>query len=348
MTLDVEPIPESFLGKLLGAYGLQWTHLVIISGVAFSSFGLERYLNPGIWILTTVAAFGVVFLFRAQIERRVTFPVAAAAGLVLVGAGFGGLVLAADPTRHQSLGTFMEVHSTVATLYLGLLVGIPVGIAILSFRSQETFRYAPLTPKLALALNETVAHAPFALDTAMYVIDLQLEHSTTSGGLSTHSGSGSPQRILFHYTVNMAVVNRLAERVTYTDVFDPAGDDKSFVYATLKGKKVQMNPERLSGRGLHLTYEAEPSERFEVFVEGQSTFHVRDSELVGTYLPCEHLRIMIRRPPDGIAVQVQSLTPKPTDVEELPNGDLMWEHAQGILPFQGARVFWEPAQPVRP
>lgn len=339
MSLGIEPVPEGFLGKLLGTYGLQWTHLVIVSGVVFSSFGLERYLNPGIWILSTVAAFGFVFLFRGQIERRLPFPRAAALGVLVIGVGFTGFVLVAGGSRHRGVGTFTAAHSSLVTLYFGLLVGLPLGVAVLSYRSQDVFRFAPLTPHLARALDENVMQSTFVLESASYVVTLLLDEGSNEG---RPQDGGGPRRVLFHYTVTMDVANRRKEPATYRDIFDPAGDDKSFVYATLNGKKIPLNPERLSGRGLNLTYEAKPLERFQVFVEGQSAFHIRDSELVGAYLPCELLRVIIRRPPNEVAVQVQSLTPKLTDVEELPNGDVVWEHDQGILPFQGVRVFWEP------
>jgi hypothetical protein len=328
MNLDVEPIPEGFVRKLLDAYGLQWTHLVIISGVVFSSFGLEAYLNPGIWILGTVASFGLVLLFRSEIQGKLSFPRAAAIAAAIIIVGSVVFVLVGDDRPHQNLAQFTKAHSDLVTVFFAVLVALPVGTAILSYRASDELKYEPLAPHLAEAVKTSVAHSAFAHDSVSYVI--QLSYPGEAADLPG---------VVFHYTVTMNVVNRLRAPATYRDVFDPAGTDRRFLYAAINGRNIPRDADRLAARGLLLAYEAKALERFQVTVEASSIYHLRDNELVGTYLPCERLSITLKAPPEGLSVDVQSLLSTKVDATELETGDLVWEH-EGLLPFQGARIHW--------
>src|SRR5690242_4716834 len=61
-------IPDGFLKQVLEEFGIQWTHISILSAATVSILGLEKYVNVGVWILATIAAFCIVFVFRRQIS----------------------------------------------------------------------------------------------------------------------------------------------------------------------------------------------------------------------------------------------------------------------------------------
>src|SRR5579864_773699 len=165
---DIKPIPEGFLSRLLQEFGLQWTHLVILSGVIFSSFDLQKYLNSGIWILGTVASFSLVFLFRHQITGN--FPkVALFAGAVLVGGLLTPWVVLS--LCHFDPATVIQGWSKLATLYIAAVAGIPIGTIILSYRAQEEFLRLPLPPVLATAAK-SVSQSPFIHESVSYTIQL--------------------------------------------------------------------------------------------------------------------------------------------------------------------------------
>jgi len=273
----------------------------------------------------------LVYLFRYQISGN--FPkVAVVAGLAI-------LVMTAAPlflfgAANTSIPSFLKSHTEPATLYLSLVLGVPLGVLILSYRSQDEFLRSPLPDTLAKAVNESLRMSEFVHERVDYIIELV---------------SSGDSHIVLRFDVTMNLINRSKRQATYRDIFDPAGSNRRFLYASINGRGVNYeDPERLSERGLHLEYDAKPGENFQVAVKGESTFDLRDSEMVGTYLPCAALSILIRRPPDSLRVSIQSWLSKKVDPRRLESGDLLFEYLDGVLPFQGTRIFWEPRQPVAP
>jgi hypothetical protein len=322
---QVKFLPDSFLGKLLQEFGIQWTHLAILSGVVFSSFHLEQYLNPGLWMLGTLAAFSLVYLFRDYISKNFL--------VVSIWAALSGLILLLVPLAvlfglGQDIPAFIRQWSQAATIYLSLAIGVPAGSMILAYRNKDEFLRTPLPPQLAEAAKEAASHSDFIHESVSYQIEL----------LPTPA-----KEVVMRFTVTMNVVNRAKRKTIYQDFFDPAGRYSKMHYATIKQQSINTeDPDRSFKRGLLLTHEAEPNERFEVVVSGESTFYGRDSELVGVYLPCNSLTVRIKKPPPNLSVNIQSLLPKKIDSKPQPDGDILFEYADGVLPFQGTRVFWEP------
>lgn len=321
---DIKPIPDGFLARLLKEFGIQWTHLVIISGVVFSSFGLQKFLDPGVWILGTIGSFSLVYLFRYQIKSN--FPKTAMwAGIALAGgllAAWGGLYVAG-----QDVGHFLESNTKISTIYISIVVGVPIGALILSYRAQDEFLRIPLPPALEVAAK-AVSQSDFVHESVYYDIEFIRE---------------SIDNVIMRFDVIMNVINRNKKEVLYQDYFDPAGRNKRFLHAELNRSPInQSDPDRLAERGLILSYRAKPEEHFQIRVIGESTFHSRDNELVGVYFPCDFLLIRIKKPPDGLSVHIQSLLREKVDAKRLDTGDLTFEYSNGVLPFQGTRVFWEP------
>jgi hypothetical protein len=321
---DIEPIPEGFLARLLQEFGIQWTHLVVISGVVFSSFGLHKYLDPGVWILGTIGSFSLVYLFRYRITGNFPKTVLWAGIILLFGlsAAWAALFVAGqDPAQ------FLESRTKVSTLYIAIVIGIPIGAMILSYRAQDEFLRSPLPSVLATAAK-AISQSDFVHESVDYLINLTLQ---TNG------------EVTLRFDVTMDVLNRSKRAALYQDHFDPAGRNKRFIGAKIKGARInESDPNRLTQRGFFLEYHAQPSERFRIVVIGESTFYGRDNELVGVYFPCSFLSIRVVKPPDELIVHVESLLREKVDAERLATGDLLFQYSQGVLPFQGTRVFWAP------
>ena len=82
---DINPIPNGFIAKLLKEFGIEWTHVVIISGAVLSSFHLQSYISPGIWILGVVTSFALVYIFRFQITGNFVKTSVVCLAIVVVG-----------------------------------------------------------------------------------------------------------------------------------------------------------------------------------------------------------------------------------------------------------------------
>jgi len=329
MSGDIEPIPEGFLARLLGAYGLQWTHLAILSGVVFSSFALEKYLNPGVWVLGVVSAFGLVLLFEPYISP--SFPLVAALSLLVVALllGCADLIL---HLSHRSVPRFVEHHSPSATLYIAWSTAGPVGCAVLSYRKRPDVMLFPLPAALAESTQSAIMRASFINETVDYNFELLN---------AVHPELGDRQVIL-RYELTFNVWNRSRSDQLYADLFDPAGSHKRFYYAAVNREVRDHDaPELRSELGLRLEHRAAPGERFQVVVRAESTFGVPGSELIGSYLPSNNMVIRIHQPPPGISIFTQSLASTPLDKNILPTGDVIITATKAVLPYQGIRLFWD-------
>lgn len=336
--MGVEPVPETFLRRLLDAYGLQWTHLTIFAGVIFSSFGLQRYLNPGIWILGTVASFGLVLLFRDEITW--SFPRVAAVALGIIVAAVAAPIIVLSE-HHVGVSAYVTMHTLIVTLYLSFCLGIPVGSTVLAFRAKGDFDYQPLPAELQEIIRRTITRAPFVHRSVNY--KLSLAYADEHGELVA-SGAASPY-VRFRWEVVMTVVNRAKRPERYTDLFSRYRPYDQLPYAAVNGKLVDTDdPEITTGRGFVMSYDSTPGEVFTIEVHGQTRLHTRDSELIGSYLPASLFTVRITAPPPGLRVNIHSLVPVRHDAERLANGDMVYNYPDGLLPYQGVRVVWSPDQ----
>ena len=147
--------------------------------------------------------------------------------------------------------------------------------------------------------------------------------------------------VRLHFVTHMVVANRSSSVVDYRDVFDPVGRDNEFIAMAIDGIGIDPNDrDYIYGRGRQLFQRLQPGQRLDVRVEGASTFHAQDDELIGTYLPCERMIIRLAPPPSGLSVSFQSLLDGKIDVQQRVDGSRVFETKRGLLPFQGARLTW--------
>ncbi len=319
--MDLQTIPESFLGRVLKEFGLQWTHLFIISGVVVSAFGLDAYIDSSIWILGVVGAFCFVYIFNDYISGRflLTFSLCVAAfGLAMV-----PFALAPGHPVAEWFATVLPNKGS-RTLYWAFAVGAPLGVCLISYRRRESVRLLPLPDALRANVTEQVLQAVFLIERALYEIHLE----------KTEDG-----RVRFFFDLRFSILNRSTEPAEYRDVFDPTGDLKEFYVAELGGRVVDVaSPENRFGRGLVLSHRAAGRARFEVHVAGSSVFSPIEAELVGTYYPAVELEVTIRKPPDDLQVSTQCLLKDNVEPHVRANGDRVLAYTQGLLPYQGIRV----------
>ena len=211
------------------------------------------------------------------------------------------------------------------------MIGVPIGVCILSYRKQAGTAYDALSPTLEKAVKESILESEFIYERVAYDISFRRLQSSD---------------LVLNFDVIMNLRNRSKNSALYEDIFDPAGFGKTFIFASVAGNAVNVTDrDRISLRGLRLTHRVQANGAFQVRVNGESTFHSRDSELVGVYLPCDQFSIIIRKPMDDLDIHVQSLLRNKLDPLLLPNGDIEIVYSDGMLPFQGVRLFWESRLP---
>lgn len=322
--MDIKVIPNSFMGDILDKFGVQWTHILIISGVVLSAFGFDKFIDPSIWILGIVGAFILVYVFRDYISGR--FMIFVGVSLLLA------LALASPMFAWQGSQLSVAFAKVIAdkrwiTVYYAFLVGIPLGICLISYSKRPEKKRLVLPSEVSESLKRQILDVDFYAEKASYLIDLSLT---------------SNERVCFEFEVRFQMVNRLNEPVKYHDVFDPAGEETKFKSACIGDQAVDVgDPDFSYGRGLSLSRDVGPRQKFEVSVTAETNFPVRSSELIGSYYPARELEINIRKPPSNLDVTVQTLLREKIHVDKRANGDLCVRYAKGILPFQGVRLYWE-------
>lgn len=322
---DIKDLPSGILEKVLKRYGLEWTQVVVLSGVVFSSFALDRYLNPGIWILGCVGTFAALIPYAPHVTRNLRK--ATLISLTVLACVFGapGIYIAVSPI---GLGSLYENNRNVATLYTSVGLTASVAAVLICYRAQPENQYVALPVPLDRAMT-SIKSASFVHERVDYDISFALE----------------ADRVLFTFRVEMQLLNRSLKAARYEDIFGPAGRVTEFHTAEVAGSPQNLDDwNNLSKRGLHLQYLAGPGEKFTVVLSATCHYNLTDSETVGTYLPCADIRVKVEPPPEGLGVQLQPRVENARPIERLADRSLAFSHSDGLLPYQGVRIYWFPKE----
>jgi len=320
-------LPKSYLSRLLGEFGLEWANLVILVGVLISLFGLDRYLNAGLWAFGAILSFSGVYLVRRSIDGRflryflcaVALIVAAAAGIVLMSIYWG------------PIGTRFLQHRNVFSFVLSILATVPLAVCIISYRKQEEENLPALPLALQRMVDTSVLKFPFYNRGVEFLVEFD-------------EPAGDAVRVTFEVTLN--TVNRTNKVQRLQDIVDPAGSDIEFEYATVDGVHIDADdPDYRSERGFTLVRDMQPRQEIRWTVKASSNFYRRDWEFYGSFFPSTSLSVYVKAPPKGLRLSFISFLPKKIDARQLENGDMVFESHEAVLPFQGLKLVWQPRAP---
>jgi hypothetical protein len=213
-----EVVPRGLLGRMLAEFGTEWTNLVLLTGVVISSFGLDRYLNAGIWTLGAVSTFATVYVFRRSIDARFTYYVRYSLGGVLIIVVGVLVVLGATKT---DLATVFRQYRNVATLVLAIVITAPVAVCIISYKKQSVEELLELPGQLESLVTRSVLQSPICHRSVTYIIEF-----------------GEPAAGLVEVTFEVTLLpyNRSQRIQNLQDVIDPAGDNNVYLYATIRAR----------------------------------------------------------------------------------------------------------------
>jgi hypothetical protein len=319
-----ELVPRGFLSRLLAEFGVEWTNFVLVVGVLISSFSLDRYLNAGIWTFGAIASFSIVYLLRRSIDGRFPYYFMWAATFILLVT----IAIFIASLNARSIGILFQQYRNLSTLLLSIAITVPVAECIISYRKQEEEGFLDLPKELQELIQASVLESPFYNRGVEFVV----EFAEPSDGLV---------RVTFEVT--LLPFNRSKRVQRFQDVVDPAGSNNTNQYAMVDGVSINTDdPDYKSDRGFTLVRYMDPGQEIHWTVKVTSTFYQRDSEFFGSYFPSTSLLVLVKAPPTALRVSFISFLHKKVDPKQLPNGDLIFEWRDGILPFQGLRLLWEP------
>ena len=145
--------PAGFLGQVLEEFGLPWTSIAVFSGLVLSGFGLSRYFSTAAWMITTVVAFTVVFLFRRQVSGRFALVALLSIATIAVLLGVGFVVAESQAT---TIKAYLLTYQTLSTVYIGLSIMMPIATMMLSYRRQETVFGGPFPKTVRDAIRRNL------------------------------------------------------------------------------------------------------------------------------------------------------------------------------------------------
>lgn len=321
--MDIQTIPESFLGKVLKEFGIHWTHIFVISAVVLSVFGLDEVLDPSIWIIGIVSAFMSVYIFKDYISSNF---ISILLICVLLGALLAILVSPLVEFLPYNVNDRIRAEKTWLTLYTSISFGIPFGACMISYNKRPEVDLLPLPNSVLDCAKVQINQAPFFIDKATYLIGLD------------KSGNGE---VRFSFELHFRIINRSRKALTYRDIFDPAGATSDFIDASIDGREIDpRDPDFIHGRGIVLTKDIPGRSAFDVKVSAITMFPNLGSELVGCYFPARELEVRVTYAHSDFDVSIQSMLMEKIPVKKMPNGDLLVSYKDGLLPFQGVRIHW--------
>lgn len=314
-------VPDGFLKQVLDEFGVQWTHIAVLSGAMLSVFGLERYLNAGVWILVTIAAFCAVFIFRRQISgnfpRAVLFSASAVVFLILAPL----LYLRRNGTP---IPDWIQDNRLAATTYMGAAVMLPLAYLILSYRVQEEQFGGPYPKQIRAAIRAEVVELPFYRKDQVY----SLEVLNVDGDLLT-----------MRMDLSYVLVNRTKSARESAPGVAPGLRKITPRRVVIGGKDIDLaDPEIMTERGMRVarTFPAnsETDVRFVVDVE----YRVRDNDLYTSWLPVTNLTLKVT---NEFPVSFHFEHLMQGRVDPMVDGATTTYHVdRAVLPYQGFRMTW--------
>jgi hypothetical protein len=321
-------VPNGFLSQVLDEFGLQWTHIAVFSGLVFGTFGLDKYFNSAAWMVTTIIAFSIVFLFRRQVTGR--FPVVALLGVltaaILLLAGYWTAI--SHSSTHR-VTDYLQAHATLATVFLAASTMLPGAFMILSYRRQETLFGGPFPAELRQAILSNLVDLPFYKRRQSYTFRVVAVEA---------------QSIWIELTLSYVVINRTKSEREWTFGLTPSLKKVEVMSARIDNKDLDVDdPEYISERGFLLTREFPPNSEFAVEFVARWQYHITDADIFISYLPTTDFELIVLNPFPALRVVVQSLLAKKAEPEKIQGG-VRYKSDGATIPYQGFKLSWMPRE----
>ncbi len=314
--------PKSFVARINDEFGLQWTQIAVFSGLVFGTFGLEEYFNTGAWMVGTVTAFTVAYVFRRQIPGSLIAVTAGAIVLLILGIG-GPYVY----QLHQKAVPIEVLKDNVVffSFYLSIVVMLALALITLSYRRQETLYGGPYPAVVRAAITRNLVELPF------YRTDQTYTFTTIKV-----TGENLLVRLKLEYTV----VNRTKDPQDLLVVLTPMRRSVTFLQAVIGGVAYDVNdPHYRTQSGLRIPCRVAGGSSTTVVLEDEVHYREEDSDLLASYAPATDLTLVVQNDLPEVRIVVESLFSSPV-VPIVKGGERRYHAPGALLPYQGFKVDW--------
>lgn len=314
---------SGFLAQVLDQFGIEWTSIAVFSTLVFSAFNLGNYISTAAWLVGTVVAFSVIFVFRRQITAsfgRVAL-IAIPVVIVLLVVGY---VIASQRTTAP---LFLEHHKVVSSFYLSAAVMLPMAVLLLSYRQQELSLGAPLPAQLQRAVQVGVLAAPVYRREIDYRVSLL---------------SVDEKNVMVSVEIGYTAVNRTPTRQRVMVALTPIRRQTEYLSAQVRGRNYDVqDPQYRTEFGLQIPVDLEPNEQAGVRLSAKVAYNLYDQDMFCSWVPATSLELHLVNPfKQVIWMAVESLLPAKVTSDVAADGSESYRAMEGVLPHQGFRVLW--------
>jgi hypothetical protein len=315
-------LPEGFLSSVMREFGTQWTQILVFSGLIFTAFDVERYLNTGAWVVMTVATFTLTFLFRRSVSPNFARVAITCAAIAIVCVGLPIVVILQKNTAPLE---FMQSHKSLSSIYLASAVMAPLATSILSYRLQEDTFGGPLPRELRDAIRKGMVDVRFYKSGQLYELTV------------LHVESDS-LRVLV--ALKYVLINRTNRTQNYTVGLSPLRPIREFRRVRVADADIDWtNPQYRTQAGISIPWTLAARQECPVDIQEVVDYRRSDSDLYASYLPCEDFTLVLRDIPVGVDVSVESLLGEHVQPRIEP-GIKTYVAPGATLPYQGFKVDW--------
>ena len=314
-----------FLSQIVDEFGIEWTSIAIFSTLIFSAFNLGSYISTAAWLVGTVVAFSLVFVFRRQISAQFSRVAIVAIPVMIILLVVGGILA----SQRTSVPVYLAHHKVVASFYLSGIVMLTVAVLLLSYRQQELYLGAPFPPELRQAVREGVLASPIYRRDVDYRILMLSE---------------TGQNVVISVELSYTAVNRTSTPQNTVVALTPLRRQTEFFYARIGGRNYDIeDPQYRTEFGLQIPVELGPREQVSVRLSARVTYNIYDSDTFCSWSPATNLELHIGNPfSQSLWIAVESLLNQKAVPEVGADGTVSYRTSTGVLPHQGFRVSWGP------
>jgi hypothetical protein len=319
--IDAPEGDDGFVPRIVYEFGLKWAQLAAFSGLIFTLFGLDKWLNGGAWTLASICALGSVYAFRRAI--RTGFPATTLLSLTCLAIYL--VIIISVAMRYGPPPDVLQRNRVPGSLLLGYGVMTAFAVIILAYRRQETL----FGGKYPQAIQNAIARC--IVDQACYRQNQEWHL------LFRESGPGNTSVVM---TLTYELVNRTTRPLEQTLYLTPMRPAVRFIEASAGDIAFDVNdPRNRSAAGLQIPVEVGPAKVVPVRLSAEVAYWPSDSDLFASYLASTDLSLVVSNALPNVDVFVEVLATTRINSVQLETGRV-WALKDGILPYQGFKVDW--------
>ena len=315
--------PTGLFDSFLKRFGTTSPQIAVISSAIIVAFGFENQIDVGVWTVVWILTFVVSYLVSDLLPRSTKNAVVFCLVFLLVFAIGAYLVRRLSPDEFDQAVANKVVLSAITAYAFAQ----PTAVLLAAYQYLARSRGMPLPALLAETAEREIWGAEFYRDDMRYEVDF-MEINDKFVKIKT--------------ALSYKVTNRMFEKRKYPMTLQYYSGRGEVTKFNIDHNRVQTAPNDITQLGLR--YEIDIPARQTRFVDTEliEELPTVSWEMFGTFYPTTKLLLIVRNNlPDKIRVEVEHFSSHTPESNRQGN-ETTYVINDGLLPFQGFRLYWQP------